>query len=102
MGLLNTLTAEVICPYCGANVRMRFQFKYGAKRMYEYELGDRLRWGLSNDEGVPGVPRVLVEAIAEPCPSCHTEDGGVDYDDRITIERDVLMSVRMAERPRVE
>lgn len=69
MGVFNTLTADVECPFCGALGRFRIQFKYGSTWQHEYKIGDSLRWG-GNDIGIKTLGTVRVESIGGPCPHC--------------------------------
>ena len=64
MGAFNEVEGDAVCSHCGLNARFVVQFKYGDTWQLEYRLGDKLRWG-GNDEGEPGLPRVVVEGIGE-------------------------------------
>lgn len=88
MGAFNTLIANTTCPVCGTNANFELQFKFGNTWQYQYEIGERLRWG-GNDIGTPGYKQVLVEAIGGPCPHCGT--GYIDFD--IVVQSDVIVGV---------
>jgi hypothetical protein len=64
------------------------QFKFGNCRLFDYQMGDELRWG-GNDRGEPGKRRVVVRGVAE------TDDGISDdpEDWLIFIENEVIKSV---------
>ncbi|MBB2943575.1 hypothetical protein FB565_003304 [Actinoplanes lutulentus] len=83
-----TVPADEKCPNCGNKIRRRVQFKYGARRAFEYEVGDTLRWGV-NDEGVPA-HLVRVMGYPELCSACGDEPEWL-YD--IAIRDNVIESV---------
>ncbi|MBD2769650.1 hypothetical protein IC235_17305 [Hymenobacter sp. BT664] len=94
MGFFNALNVPIQCLHCGQEYAGRIQFKFGATRQLEYQLGDTLAWGY-NEEGKPHLPRVKVHGILEndECPKCgvvleQQKDG--EYD--ILVENDVLKS----------
>jgi hypothetical protein len=79
MAAFNTVVIpeDETCSNCGHKIKRRVQFKYGARRAYEYAVGDTLKWG-TNDLGVPA-RLVKVEGYPEPCPDCGYAPDGV-YD----------------------
>jgi hypothetical protein len=64
------------------------QFKYGDRWVYEYAVGDTLKWG-GNDRGVPA-RLVKVQGYPEPCPDC-CFDPDRWYD--VVLRDDVIESV---------
>ncbi len=91
MSAFNTVKVEHKCASCGHLVELSVQFKYGEVWQYEYEIGDRLKWG-KNNIGQPGNKRVVVDGAAERCPVCHAE--GADYE--VWLEDDRIVSVQPA------
>lgn len=51
MAIFNEVRATLRCPECGKAHTAMVQFKFGELWQYEYELGDALRWGATNDIG---------------------------------------------------
>src|SRR5688572_64615 len=92
MGAYNVVTATLPCPGCNGSVPLRIQFKYGNTWQHEYKLGERLTWG-GNDIGEPGHKRVVVDGIAESCPSCGYDET-MDY--YVFLRDDVIVSVEPA------
>lgn len=89
MGAFNVLLVPDRCSVCGSDVERRVQFAWGDVWQHVYRVGDTLRWG-GNDEGDPGLRRVVVEAAAERCPVC----GAPGPEGDVVIERDVLVGFR--------
>jgi hypothetical protein len=94
MGLFNILNVPIQCLRCGLEYAGQIQFKFGATRHLEYQLGDTLAWGY-NEEGKPHLPRVKVYGILQndECPKCGValeQQKDDEYD--ILVENDVLKS----------
>ena len=79
MGLFNVLSVAITCKQCSHLYIDRIQFKHGAVRQYEYNLGDELYWepptnrwasDINLGKQLPG--EVLVYGISEleGCPIC--------------------------------
>lgn len=88
MSAFNILDFVSECPNCKKQGRFSAQFKYGDTWQHRYQVGDLLKWG-GNDIGRPGAKRVRVEAIAEPCEHCGTDN--LEFD--ILIEEGVVARV---------
>jgi ribosomal protein S27AE len=71
MGASNELVLEESCPRCGA-APIVLQFTYGEAWQHRYRVGDVLALGRPAVD-TPGRRRVLVQAEAEPCPSCGSD-----------------------------
>lgn len=68
VGLYNLLRVGVQCPRCGKHSEVEAQTKVGFLNLYEYRLGDHLRY----DDAPAGFRRVEdaeAEGYAE-CPAC--------------------------------
>jgi hypothetical protein len=91
MGAYNIVRASVRCPNCGHTSEQAIQFKFGDTRLYEYTIGDTLRWG-GNDIGRPGIRKVAVAGASEECPVCRARE----LDFSVIIERDIVVAVEQA------
>jgi hypothetical protein len=91
LSAFNTVHSQQVCPTCHNLVELVIQFKYGDVWQHVYHIGDRLRWD-RNNYGEPGHMRVVLDAVAEPCPICAAN--GHDYE--VYIEADNIASVRPA------
>ncbi len=92
MGAFNIVTVTMPCPGCQTPVMVRVQFKYADTWQHEYKLGDLLKWG-GNDVGQPGRSRVVVDGVAEKCPTCGYDEEWSFY---VLIENDVIKAVESA------
>jgi hypothetical protein len=95
MSAYNIVRTSVSCPECGDTSRQAIQFKFGDTWMYEYSIGDTLRWG-GNDIGRPRLGKVLVAGTSEECLVCHTRGQAFS----VRIENDLVVGVEPApDRP---
>ena len=92
MGAFNVVTTPRRCPKCERLVQVRIQFKFGDTWQYEYQVGDRLRWG-GNDIGKPGYRKVVIDGIAEGCPTCGFDE---EWNFYIFLENDIIQTVEPA------
>ena len=90
MSVFNRLYSRVSCIECGSESEMEIQFKYGDCWLFEYALGDALRWG-ANAQGQPGHRKVIASGFAL-CPVCDAEQWLL-----VVIERDVLERVEVSD-----
>jgi hypothetical protein len=88
MSAFNILCFSSECPNCKKLGRFSAQFKYGDTWQHRYEIGDMLKWG-GNDIGLRAAKLVRVEAIADPCEHCGTDN--LEFD--IVIESGVVARV---------
>ena len=88
MGAFNTVRVNARCTNCGDTVDQDVQFKFGDCWLHKYTVGDRLDWG-GNDRGKPGLVKVLVPGMSEPCSSC----AFLGNEFIVTIEHDVITAV---------
>lgn len=95
MGMFNTVLAEAECPWCHQISTYSIQFQYGELGLYNYFLGETLKWGEkgSHEEGRKDVHHVLVLGLGGSCRSCGSseEDNSIEF--CILIEENVLTSV---------
>jgi hypothetical protein len=91
MGAFNDLHTVVRCSYCHELTDRTIQFKYGDTWQHDYQVGDALRWG-GNDVGEPGLGRVRVRGVSDPCPTCGQED----QEFYVIVENDHLNGVEYA------
>ncbi|HZS45218.1 MAG TPA: hypothetical protein VFC63_08970 [Blastocatellia bacterium] len=85
MGAFNTVKAELPCPYCGQRQQWTVQFKYGNCWQFEYQIGDKLRWG-GNEKGENTAGRVRTDGLAEEsCKGCSRDfiNAAVYFSDNI-------------------
>jgi hypothetical protein len=86
MGAYNTLKIKTKCNGCSKEKDLLIQFKYGDTWDYQYNLGEKLRWG-GNDIGIEGAKKVALDGVSEPCKDCMAVS---DY--IIFLEKDVISS----------
>ncbi len=101
MGTYNHLFATVNCPNCGKENLFTIQYKHGDCWLYDYKIGDAIRWGGNDyfqDEHIePPIKDymshinedLLIEGMADKCPFCN-------YDSPeflIRIEGNIIRSV---------
>jgi len=93
MGAFNILNVKITCPNCHADYVGRIQFKFGETWQIEYEIGDKIKWGLNN-KGKPDLEKVYVYGILENdgCPICSSKNIESEYD--LIVKNDVVTSVR--------
>jgi hypothetical protein len=95
MGMFNTVVAEAECPWCRQISTYSIQFKYGELGLYDYLLGETLKWGEKgyDEEGRKDVHQVLVRGLGGSCRYCGSreEDNGIEF--CVLIEENVLKSV---------
>jgi hypothetical protein len=86
---------KLACPHCGFWQDWTIQFKYGAYRRYQYQLGDTLLWS-GNDAGKNAGSSVRVEGKAEnACLNCNDEN----VEAAIAVEDNKLQSVILLAYP---
>jgi hypothetical protein len=93
MGAFNILNVETCCPNCGKKYTARIQFKFGETWQLEYNIGDKIIWGLNN-KGIQGLDKVYVYGSLEndKCSYCGLSGLQTRYD--IVIIKDVIIGVR--------
>lgn len=91
MGMYNILKTEVQCAHCKNFFRGSIQFKFGDTWLYEYSIGDTIKWG-GLDIGSSGYDRVQVYGILEEdkCLICGLE---VEYEYDIIVEKNIIKCV---------
>ncbi|HXG68670.1 MAG TPA: hypothetical protein VNO70_26475 [Blastocatellia bacterium] len=73
MGAFNRVKGEAKCPFCGHFQEWTIQFKYGNCRQFDYEVGNKIRWG-GNENGRNVGGNVRTEGMAEEtCAKCRKE-----------------------------
>jgi len=72
MGIINFLTAHVLCPNCKEQSKFKIQFRYGETWNHEYKLGDIVKWGV-NEIGKKGLKKVKVGGTGGPCSICKAD-----------------------------
>jgi hypothetical protein len=79
MGLYNRLKISVVCENCHKQFEGKLQFKIGDLRLYEYNVGDRIKAELSDKE-LQG-KNIFAYGILENelCPFC-SSDNKEEYD----------------------
>jgi len=92
VGLYNNLRAVVTCPRCGQTEEVEAQIYVGHLDLYEYRLGDQLRYdnapmGFARRDEVDG------EGYAE-CPKC-----GKDFWLDVAVREGHIVSASAADRP---
>ncbi len=66
MGIVNKLSFEWTEPQSKKTYNLKLQFQYAETWLYEYKIGDTLKWGNNRyDEGDKTAREVLIEAIVE-------------------------------------
>lgn len=66
MGIVNKLNVEWTEPQSKKVYNLKLQFQYAETWLYEYKIGDALKWGDNKyDEGDKTAKEVLIEAIVE-------------------------------------
>ncbi len=95
MGMFNTVVAEAECPWCRQISTYSIQFKYGELGLYNYLLGETLKWGEKgyDEEGRKDAHQVLVRGLGGSCRYCGSseEDNWIEF--CVLIEENVLKSV---------
>lgn len=91
MGAFNVLRCVSPCPACRETTDFEIQFKYGEMWLYEYRIGDELRWSARKriNIGKPEYRRVVVDGAGNPCKRCGTTE--INFD--IFIEFGKIVSV---------
>jgi len=64
MSAFNTVTVAIIDPETGNSTPLRIQFKFGDTWQYQYQIGDKLKWG-GNDIGPRDAKHVVVDGVLE-------------------------------------
>src|SRR5688572_25276822 len=93
MSAFNKLHVPLLCANCGKAGPFVVQFVFGSIWQYDYRMGDRLRWGESQ-EGRPGLGHVIVQGIVETCPQCGF-DG--EWYMHVHIEHDIVTRLEPAD-----
>ena len=88
MGLVNYVSAPLICSHCGRTEMFRVCFRYGDVWQHEYRVGDRIEWD-RNNVGVAGKGNVVADGEASACPHCHELGGPCE----VYLERDAITGV---------
>lgn len=95
MGMFNTVLAEAECPWCHQISTYSIQFQYGELGLYNYVLGETLKWGEKgfDEEGRKDVHQVLVLGRGGSCRLCGSsgEDNSIEF--CLLIKENVLTSV---------
>ena len=94
MGAFNRVAVDLCCPWCSAQVQVYVQFKFGDCWQFDYRLGDTLAWG-GNDQGRPGLARVVVDGEGETCPACGADPP--DWPFYVFVEHDRLVAAAPAD-----
>jgi len=91
MGTYNTLKVDEQCLSCGASFILNIQFKFGETWLYNYRLGEKIKWGSANN-GIPNLDKVKVYGVSESdhCPHCKNPILG-EYD--IIMNKDIINSI---------
>jgi hypothetical protein len=94
MSAFNTVSADLVCPSCGASAAVTVQFKYGNTWQFHYSVGDILKWG-GNDVGERGRRHVVVDGVVEgACPNCRVS---VEWDAYVHVKDDRIVRVAAAD-----
>lgn len=94
MGLYNRLHVRIKCEQCEQLFDIFIQFKFGSLGLFEYEIGDTIKWLKTNDIDRAKLRYVKVYGIREddlPCSNCNSINENEEYD--IFIENDVIKSI---------
>ncbi|MCP2267740.1 hypothetical protein LV75_000222 [Actinokineospora diospyrosa] len=93
---------QLVCPECGSRDDHTIQFHFGYCRVHEYEVGDKIIWGSSFENGEPGHRLVVTHGTTitacsdnPDCPGPSVPGCDADSFD-IFIEEDVITHVRWA------
>jgi hypothetical protein len=95
MGAFNTVKAKAQCPNCSLTQLWTVQFKYGNCWQFEYEIGQKLRWG-GNKKGRNVGGNVRTPGIAEePCTKC----GKTSLDAAVYFCDNIIQRVELLKAP---
>ena len=71
MSMYNILYVSVDCPRCGAHVTVESEFRIGYLDLFEYQIGDVVKWFENGSDSARRPPggNIDGEAYAQ-CPKC--------------------------------
>jgi len=90
----NNVMAEVGCPQCGRSAVQQIEGWFGDRNLYEYTVGDRVKWVPRRAPQNGGRPE-LGTAEAEGYFVC--EGCGADWFVKISIAKDVIAGIEIDE-----
>ena len=101
MGVYNRVHIDAPCRHCGEVGTRVVQIKFGECQLYDYRLGDSVRWASGRkallNHGQPVQGRAWTPAYAEePCPSCGTNSEFAEF--AVVLRGDELVAAVQAPR----